>query len=80
MTGFDHWLDTFIEEKGIEDHLFEVVGPLGLNLIPLSCVTEFCKTADDDVQAKMKETLVLMDFTNDNVLVFFSVVAEAMAI
>jgi hypothetical protein len=82
MTGFDHWLDTFVEEKGLDtEGFFEVEGPRwGTNFIPLGCVIEFCKSAPDIVQEKIKETLVIMDFTDDDVTVLFGVIAEEMAL
>ena len=37
MKNFNKWLDTFIEEKGYDlEQVFEVDGPSGWNMIPLS--------------------------------------------
>ena len=82
MTDFNKWLDTFVEEKGLNlDHAFEVEGPEhGLNIIPLGCIIDFIKDeADEEAKKKVKENLVKIDFMNGDVMHFFNHCAKAIA-
>lgn len=80
--GFAQWLDTFVEEKGLNpDHHFEKVGPSGqLNIIPLANVIEAMKITDKSEQAQIKKGLVLLDFRNANVMDYFEHLSGALAI
>ena len=79
---FNEWLDTLIEEKGLDiEHTFEVEGPeWGTNWIPLGCVIESIKSAPKNERAKIKDTLVLIDFKNGDVMHFFNHLAGAIAL
>ena len=77
---FATWLDTFIEEKGIDlERTFEVEGAGGLNIIPLGCVVEAIKQTCKAEQAKIKSTIVKIDFMNGDVCHFFNHLAKALA-
>ena len=46
MDRFSTWLDTMLDEKGIDlDRVHEIEGPSGANFIPLACVVEAIKGA-----------------------------------
>ncbi len=77
---FTKWLDTFIQEKGIEDQVIEVEGDSGLNIIPLAVLVEAIKSACQSEQKSIKSTLVKIDFANGNVMHFFNHLAKAVAI
>jgi hypothetical protein len=66
--SFNKWLDTFIEEKGIDlEDTFEVEGPSGTNVIPYGVVIEHMKIASPQEQAKIKNMLVRLDFKNADI-------------
>ena len=81
MTDFNKWLDTFVEEKGVDlDFAFEVEGDNGLNIIPVGCIIEFIKDeADEATKKNVKDNLVKIDFMNGDVMHFFNHCAKAVA-
>ena len=79
--GFDKWLDTFISEKGIDtEQYIEVEGPGGANHMPVSAVLDAMKSTTDAEKSKIKNTFVLIDFKNGDVLHFIKHLAQAIAI
>lgn len=81
MTTFANWIDTFVEEKGLEiDQTFEVEGRSGLNVIPLAVLIEHMKIAPKREQDRIKDTIVRIDFLNGNVMDFFKHLAGAIAV
>ena len=53
---FNKWLDTFVEEKGLDtEKRWEIEGPSGTNSIPLGVVIEHCKITSKDEQRKIKD-------------------------
>jgi hypothetical protein len=79
---FDTWLDTFVEEKGLDtEQMLVVEGPAwGDNHIPVGCVIELMKQAAPDEQRDIKNTIVQIDFRNGDVLHFFKHLAKAVAL
>lgn len=79
--GFKQWLDTFIEEKGIDtDRLLEAEGESGTNFIPVECVIESMKLTVGREQQQIKNILVKIDFMNGDVYHFLNHLAQAMAV
>lgn len=81
MTAFNTWLDTFVEEKGIDQEMtFEVYGDeWGWNLIPLGAVVEYLKHCDAGTQAAFKNKAVQIDFKNGKLVPFFEYLAKGLA-
>lgn len=79
---FNKWLDTFIDEKGIDlETILEVRGKSGnLNIIPLEVLIDNIKIASKNDQDAIKNTLVKIDFLNGDVMGFFKWIAPAIAI
>lgn len=79
---FDSWLDTLIEEKGLDPESieFEVEGQSGTNFIPLGVVIEHIKITTKEEQKKIKDILVMIDFKNGDICHFFKHLAQAIAI
>lgn len=78
---FAEWLDTFVEEKGIDtEMLLEVEGASGTNIIPVEVLLDAMKTTTPGEQAAIKATIVKIDFANGNVLHYFRHLAQAIAI
>lgn len=78
---FNQWLDTFVEEKQINtEHLFEVNGQSGVNIIPVSAVIEAIKGAPGHEREQIKTTLVKIDFVNASVVDYLEHLAKAIAV
>jgi hypothetical protein len=81
MKSFDRWIDTFIEEKGIDtEYLLTVDGLLGKNYIPVGCVIEAMKEAPKHEQQAIKNMIIKIDFANGDILHFFNHLAQAIAL
>ena len=79
--NFTNWLNTFIDEKGIDtEQGFEVEGPSGANWMTYGIVIEAIKQAPANEQAGIKATIVKIDFANGDVCHFFRHLAQAIAI
>ena len=78
--SFANWLDTFLDEKGIDlDQVVEAEGPSGLNSIPVACLVDLMKQAPKSEQTAIKATIVKIDFCNGDVLHYFKHLAHAVA-
>ena len=78
-----NYLETLISEKGLdlEGTIIEVEGQdWGLNIIELGAVVDYIMASGPANQAKVKDTLVKIDFHNGDVMHFFKHVAKFMAI
>lgn len=81
MSSFVAWLDTFVEEKGLDrDEHFDVEGPSGTNVFPLGVVIDTIKQANAQEQAAIKHQLVILDFQNRDVVDYFKHLARALVI
>ena len=77
----NQWLDTLVEEKELDtDHVFEVEGASGPNLVPLAVVVEHIKIATKREQAQIKCMLVKIDFVDGDAMHFFEHLAKAIVI
>jgi hypothetical protein len=80
MTNFTKWLDTMIDEKGIDaEDTFSVDGASGINIIPIGCVIEAIKTAPAGEQAAIKDMMVKIDFHNASITDYLRHLAGALA-
>lgn len=80
-TDFSTWLDTFLQEKGIDpDTPITVEGPSGPNHMTVGILTDAIKVAPASERADIKTTLVRIDFANGNPMHFFTHIAQAIAI
>ena len=78
---FNEWLDTFIQEKGLDtEKVFEVNGPIwGINFIPCAVVIEHIKIASKDERDAIKTMIVKLDFVNADIMDYFKHLAKAIA-
>jgi len=78
---FNKWLDTFIEEKGIQtDEIIEVEGPSGVNYILIGMILDAMKMTNSEEQRHLKSMLVKIDFLNGDVVDYIKHLAKAIAI
>lgn len=81
MTNFSKWLDTLVEEKGLDtETVIEKEGNSGLNIIPLGCLLNAIKGSSKLDQTNIKNTLVKIDFHNGDIMHFFRHLAGAITI
>ncbi|OYN81881.1 hypothetical protein [Mycolicibacterium sphagni] len=84
MTAFGKWIDTFLDEKGVDlHHTFHIDtpdgGPWKWHSIPLEVVVEVAKGVSASEQMVIKNTLVRLDLCNQPVLPYFEHLAKALA-
>ena len=78
--SFNKWLDTFIEEKGIDlDETFEIVENNNTHIFEIGNVIENIKIAPPSEQAQIKDMIVKIDFYNGDVIDYFKHLAKALA-
>lgn len=80
MTKFEKWLNTFIEEKGIETELSIQFDDENGNfhIMPVKIILDAIKSTTKEEQAQIKNTIVQIDFKNGNVLDYFKHLAKAL--
>ena len=77
---FTKWLDTFIQEKGIDlEESFTVEGPSGTNHMQLVHVVAAIQGAPAHEQAGIKSMIAKIDFRNGDVRHYFKHLAQAIA-
>jgi|TARA_R110001632_G_scaffold17376_3_gene55124 hypothetical protein len=77
---FNNWLDTFLSEKGIDlDQPINVEGESGLNFMTVENIVEFMKVTSAGEQKAIKNTFVMIDFKNGDVLHFIKHLAQGVA-
>ena len=78
---FTSWLNTFIQEKGIDlERGLEVEGPSGTNFMTVGIVVDAIKNTSSNEQAGIKNMIVKIDFVNGDVVDYFKHLAQAIAI
>ena len=78
---FNKWFDTFIAEKGIDlEQVFTIEGPSGPNHMTYQNVVDVIKQAPPHEKVGIKDTLVMIDFRNGDVLDYFRHLAQAIAL
>ena len=76
--SFNTWLDTFIDEKGIDlDETFEISTDNLLHLFSYGFIVECIKNTTASEQKAIKNKIVYIDFKNGDVLPFFRHLAKA---
>ena len=80
--NFNTWLDTFLEEKGIDlDQIMEIHGEIyGTNFIPVSELVSQIKYVPLSEKQGIKNMLVRIDFHNASVMDYLKHLAQAIAI
>jgi len=77
---FNNWLDTFLSEKGIDlDQPINVEGESGLNFMTVENIVQFMKVTSAGEQKAIKNTFVMIDFKNGDVLHFIKHLAQGVA-
>ena len=82
MASFNRWIDTFLDEKGIDgEEVLEVEAPDGTeNCIPVGCLVDAFKGTTAAEQRAIKSTLVKIDFVNGDVRHYLRHLARAIAV
>lgn len=78
-VSFNKWLDTFIEEKGIDlDDTFTIEKNEQMHIFEVGNIVENIKATSPKEQAQIKDMLVKIDFYNGDVLDYFKHLAQAL--
>lgn len=79
-VSFNKWLDTFIEEKGIDlEETFTIEGENNTHIFEIGNVIENIKATSPKEQAQIKDMIVKIDFNNGDVVDYFKHLARALA-
>lgn len=75
---FNKWIDTFIEEKGIDlEESFDLTDDKGqFHVMPYGVVIEHMKIATKQEQIQIRDVIVKIDFHNGDVRHFFRHLAK----
>lgn len=78
-VSFNKWLDTFIEEKGIDlEDTFTIENNEQIHIFEVGNIVENIKDTTPKEQAGIKDELVKIDFYNGDVLDYFKHLAQAL--
>jgi len=77
--AFNKWFDTFIEEKGIDlnENFYFYEGELA-HIVEIGTLAAYVKNCYGPVKAKIKNTLVMIDFKNGDVKHYLKFLAKGM--
>jgi hypothetical protein len=70
--NFKKWLETLIEEKGLENEIFTIDYEGEFHMIEMQFLVEFLGGMDKRNQDKIKNILVMIDFKNGDVMDFMN--------
>lgn len=77
--SFNKWLDTFIEEKGIDlNEIITLESNNNIHNFEIGNIVETIKVTSREEQEKIKDTIVKIDFANGDVLDYFKHLANAL--
>ena len=78
-TSFNKWLDTFIQEKGIDlDYTFTIEDEGITHIFELGNVIENIKATSKEEQNAIKDMIVKIDFNNGDVVDYFKHLSKAL--
>lgn len=81
MAAFQKWLDTFLDEKGLDlDETIEVEGPSGTNGLSYADVVHAIKVTSTKEQRAIKALFVKADSVNHDIRKVLAHLAQAIAI
>lgn len=79
-SAFNKWLDTFIEEKGIDlEQVIEIKTETNTHYFEVGNIIDNIKATTPEEQAKIKDMIVKIDFYNGDVVDYFRHLAQALA-
>ena len=79
-SAFNKWLDTFIEEKGIDlEQVIEIKTETNTHYFEVGNIVDNIKATTPEEQAGIKDMIVKIDFHNGEVVDYFRHLAHALA-
>ena len=79
-NSFNKWLDTFIEEKGIDlNFVVEIATNNNTHFFEIGNIVEHIKATTREEQTAIKDMIVKIDFYNGDVIDYFKHLAKALA-
>jgi hypothetical protein len=76
IMNFTNWLNTMIEEKGLENHLLDLSELDVINGVPVRDIVDYLCQLPVSEQKKVKTILVKIDFQNGDICHFFKHIAK----
>jgi hypothetical protein len=77
---FSKWLDTFVEEKGIDlEHDFYVKTEHNEHIVSVGSIVEQMKVATADEKSEIERIIVMIDFADGDVMHFLEHLAKPLA-
>ena len=77
---FNKWIDTFIEEKGIDlQKVIEIKTEKNIHYFEIGNIVENIKATTLEEQSTIKDTIVKIDFYNGDILDYFKFLAKILA-
>ena len=76
LTSFQKWFRTFLEEKKID--MSEILVHEGDKMVQVGDVCQAIFDTSAEEQAKIKTTIVFIDFSNGNVYKYFKHLSQAL--
>ena len=78
--SFNKWLDTFIEEKGIDlNNVVEITTNTKTHFFEIGNIVEHIKTTTQEEQRAIKDMMIKIDFHNGDIIDYFKHLAKALA-
>lgn len=78
QSAFEKWLRTFIEEKGLDLHeSFDITHNGQFHIMELGALIDIIVKSSKAEQKQIKNTIVMIDFKNGDVMHYFNFLAEA---
>ncbi len=79
-SAFNKWLDTFVEEKGIDlEQVIEIKTETNTHYFEIGNIVDNIKATTPEEQAGIKDMIVKIDFHNGEVVDYFRHLAQALA-
>lgn len=79
-STFNKWLDTFIEEKGIDlEQVIEIKTETNTHYFEVGNIIDNIKATTPEEQSRIKDMIVKIDFHNGDVVDYFRHLAQALA-
>lgn len=74
---FYKWLNTFIEEKELENEIYKIEHNGYIHYVQLNTVLDLIRISATEEKKKIKEKIIQIDFYNGDLHHFFRYLAEA---
>lgn len=75
-NDFNKWFSLFLEEQELSNAIFEFEDAHQWHFFPIGVISEYLATAPPEIQQKVKDKLVQIDFSKGDVRLFLQFIAK----